>query len=332
MTVERSLERLRSSLAGLSPSQTRALVEEARAEARARVLSRLIDELSELMLEQLLDELTPGAPDSSAPSEEELGWYVYGVIGTEEAGPPASLPGIDPSHPTTTVDDERLAAVVSRVSLADFDEEPLRERLTDMEWLERTARVHEEVLELIGRQGTVIPMRICSIYRDQTGVREMLRREAGALHAALRHLGGRTEWGLKVFADRTAVAHRPAPPESSTDEGTAAEGTAYLRRRRREHQALERLDQVLEDACQEIHSRLRAIASDALTSPVQRPEVTDHPGEMVHNGAYLVGDDDYAVFVDEIDRLRERFESLELVLTGPWPPYNFVPGAIGAAW
>ncbi len=90
--------------------------------------------------------------------------------------------------------------MVSQVPLADFGEERLRERLADMDWLEHTARAHELALETIGRHATLIPMRLCSVYRGESGVSEMLAREATALEEALVHLEGKTEWGVKVFA------------------------------------------------------------------------------------------------------------------------------------
>ena len=52
------------------------------------------------------------------------------------------------------------------------------------------------------------------------------------------------------------------------------------------------------------------------------------------NGVYLVEDGAQADFDREVSELQEEFDplGLVLVLTGPWPAYNFVPGTIGAAW
>jgi hypothetical protein len=52
---------------------------------------------------------------------------------------------------------------------------------------------------------------------------------------------------------------------------------------------------------------------------------------MVLNGVYLVDDASLATFHEAIEAAQEEFgpEGIELVATGPWPPYNFVPDAIG---
>lgn len=349
MSVEETPNRPSSSLSGLEPAERRALLEQARQQARERALSVLVDDLTQVMLAELRGELASGPPGRPKrrpesprvgermaaaprePDEQGFGLYVYGVIAADDADPLERVRGIDPAGATTTVREGQLAAIVSRVPLADFGEAPLRERLTDMQWLERTARTHEEVLDLFGRDRTLIPMRICSIYRGQSGIQEMLRREAAGLHEGLAHLRGRTEWGVKVFAERAAMNRDQGSDGEAVGEQDSAQGTAYLRRRREEHRLVERAGQELEEACQEIHSRLAMIAADALTTAVQRPEVTGHPGEMILNAAYLVPDEAYGEFVAQIDRLGERFPALELVLTGPWPAYNFVPGALGAA-
>jgi hypothetical protein len=52
------------------------------------------------------------------------------------------------------------------------------------------------------------------------------------------------------------------------------------------------------------------------------------------NGVYLVERENTDAFHQEVDDLRERFADigLDLVPSGPWPPYNFVPGDVGATW
>jgi hypothetical protein len=90
----------------------------------------------------------------------------------------------------------------------------------------------------------------------------------------------------------------------------------------------------LDRYAEEIHHRLELVSADAAVTPLQRPEVSGHTGEMVLNGVYLVpdaGEDEFHAVVEE---LRAAFSDrgLSLLVTGPWPAYNFVPGTIGAAW
>jgi hypothetical protein len=331
------LRRLREALAGFVADDVPELLSQARTEARTRVVAILADVMAESMLEQVRHQAAPVAPaasdrdrsqDHPAPAvaqDETLGYYVYGVLGADAVVPPG-LPGVEPSYPATTLVVGDLAALVSRVPLAEFNEERLREHLGDIAWVETMARRHEEVLDAALAAATVIPMRMCSIYRDASGIQAMLDREAEPMHTALRLLDARSEWGVKLFG-----LPLPEPPAADTVDTPSGRGAAYLEQRRQAHRRRESAAARLSTVAEEIHARLAALAARALVIPPQRPEVSGHEGEMVLNGAYLVDNASLTTFHETIEALQAEFraEGVELVATGPWPPYNFVPDAIG---
>jgi|HubBroStandDraft_6_1064221.scaffolds.fasta_scaffold03088_13 hypothetical protein len=366
-----SFERLRAAIDDLAAADAEDLLAEARIEARARVRATLTDALAHSMLEHLHDQLEASAPPRkrspapkpsrsraakpargpsrsraakpaqaagpdplpspprARPSGERV-WYVYGVVAadTELAG---ELPGVDPHRPLTILTEGALAAVASQVPLEEFDETRLREHLADMVWVEATARAHEAVLDDVRRQATVIPMRMCTVYRTEGGIREMLTRESEPLREAIDYLEGKAEWGVKVFTDFARAGGRTHNVDAGAGEAT---GAAYMERVRTERELRERAMEVAEEAAAQIHDRLSAVAVDAQVIPLQRPEVSGHSGDMILNGVYLVADDSATAIHEEVEALRSELEvhGIDIALTGPWPAYNFVPGAIGAAW
>ncbi|MHB8658897.1 MAG: GvpL/GvpF family gas vesicle protein [Solirubrobacteraceae bacterium] len=349
-------DRLHAALAELAVADLDALIAEARQEARARVRAQLVDVLAAALLDQAGRRLAPEPPKPLAPpaptpraaakpaakpvarpavepslkpaaepGAEQTVLYAYCVIAADTALP-ADLPSIDPAYGPRLICHDDLAAVVSEVPTAEFGEERLRANLADMEWLERTARTHEVTLEAIGREATLIPMRLCSLYQEQAGVVAMLELEAPALSTGLGHLEGKTEWGVKAFAT--------LPPPQGSVAVPGDSGTDYLQRRRRDRHRRQDAVQQQHEICVAIHERLAGAAADALTSPSQRPEVSGHPGQMMLNGVYLVEDEQRSAFLRLVDQLQGDHAALgiELQATGPWPAYNFVPGTIGAAW
>jgi hypothetical protein len=318
------------------------LLAEAREEARDKVRSLLVEALTDSLLEQVGERVavTAAAPARpgrgadavrTAAASGDLGWYVYCVVGAERVSLPTALAGIDSAHPVSVLSRGDIAAVVSRVALNEFGEEPLRERLADMAWLERTARAHEDVLDVVARQTTPIPMRLCTIYRDEDGVQEMLERESAGLAHGLAHLDGKLEWGVKAFGDLDAAGEEVAPLATVAADG---EGAAYMQSRLGQRRRREEAQRQLQTACEAIHESLCAVSAEAITSPPQRPEVAGREIPMILNGSYLVPAGDREAFHNEVARLQAEFTAHGITLesTGPWPPYNFVPGAIGAAW
>jgi Gas vesicle synthesis protein GvpL/GvpF len=264
-----------------------------------------------------------------APSGDGL--WAYCV--TRGGAPPAG----DGVHgaPLEPVEREGLTAFVSRVPLAEFGEDPLRRNLNDLDWLERVARQHEAVLERALEGGTIVPLRICTIFADEEGVAHMLAERRSVLDTALDVLDGRQEWGVKLLVDRAALerAARASAPDAFDEEvETRSAGGAYMLRRRQERQLRELADRLAQDLAEDVHARLQDWATDAVVNPPQNPELSGHEGEMLLNAAYLVETAKVERLHELVAELRELHRGLgaRLELTGPWPPYNFVPRAESA--
>jgi len=351
-------EALRDAIAELAAGSAPALVAEARAEAFARVRALLTDAIAHELLGRARSLIAGEAPGPAPPKkpkaqkteprrrphrvketpvappqdEPALGCYVYGITletsGESDQDRPA---GVDGRYRIRQITGGGLTALVSDVDLSEFGEEPLVENLNDVEWLERMARTHEQVLEWAMDRATVVPMRLCTIYNGEAQVLEMLGRERGALREALERLTGKSEWGVKVIATPGALHD-----SLEADEGAAPDlspGTAYIEARRREARAKERLDELAEGWAIRVHERLAVVAFEALRNPPQAPGVAGYDGEMLLNGVYLVEYRAVESFREVVDVLASELgqHGVEVELTGPWPAYNFVKSSIEAA-
>jgi gas vesicle protein GvpL/GvpF len=250
---------------------------------------------------------------------------------------PEDAAGVDESGRVERIEAAGLAALVSRVPRAEFGEEPLRRNLNDLAWLERAARAHESVLDQTLAASNIVPLRLCTVYDSDDSVRQMLARERGAFVQALDHLAGREEWSVKVLIDPGLLAEEARAYcddarrlEPDTDSGG---GAAYMLRRRAERQVREVGDTLAAQVADQVHTRLEELALDAVRRSPQNRDLSGHEGDMVLNAAYLVEADS----VEELQRVAAGLQSehralgTRVDLTGPWPPYNFVPGGGTAA-
>jgi hypothetical protein len=244
--------------------------------------------------------------------EDDTGWYLYGIV-ANGADPPTEA-GVDPRKEVVVLAEGPVAGIASRVSLDEFDEAALAERLADAAWLEEKIRAHERVVDAALAAGAVVPCRFCTVYRDERELRRFLSERGTELASALEQVDGRVELGVKAFAARAA----------SVDEATQAEsGRAYLEARRREQQARTELARSRGVIATQLHERLLAASEDGVALALQSRDVTGRDAEMVFNGAYLVAD--RGRFEDQLAAIARKRDDLGLELTGPWPPYNFVP-------
>jgi gas vesicle protein GvpL/GvpF len=274
----------------------------------------------------------PSAP--AAPRAREAGELLWAYCVLDANDPvPTGLVGLDAAGSVERVDAAGLAALVSRVPAEEFGAEPLRDNLNELAWLERVARSHEAVLERAMAVTTIVPLRICTLYENQDGVRRMLDGEHDALMAALERLSGRQEWGVKVLVDPERLADEARARSADAgayeeDLATRTEGGAYMLHRRLERHVREVADALAAELTEDIHGHLRDRALDAVTRPPQNPDLSGHEGEMLLNAAYLVDADRVEALRVLVAELQDRHGPLgvRLDLTGPWPPYNFVPG------
>lgn len=309
------------------------------ARAEAEAVATIRDALVEAALAQRGGR-TPTRPPRAHPVQEASatsdasagdGLWAYCVL---RAGEPLAIDVAGVAGGSLErVEAGDLAAIVSRVPLDEFGAAPLRENLNDLAWLERVARRHEAVLDAALAQDTIVPLRLCTIYESEQSIRETLEREHDSLARSLDGLAGRQEWGVKLIADNERLADaarsRSAEATALEDElGARTGGGAYMLRRRLERHVREAVDSLGAELADEVHAELRAPADDAVVLPPQNPELSGHEGTMLLNGAYLVDAERLETLRELVGKLEERHQELgvRIELTGPWPPYNFLPG------
>jgi hypothetical protein len=241
--------------------------------------------------------------------------YVYAVCRPFGTPLQAQLSGVA-GDPPRLLHHHDLVAVVSHVPERDFAEEPLRRHLEDLDWLTATARAHQGVIDALTVVTTPLPLRLGTVFRDDSGVRVMIEEREEAFRRTLDRLEGRVEWGVKVYAD-TSPAEPAAPPEK------AASGRDYLRQRRMRVRSNEDMWQRAENFATRLHETLSAHAEDSRLHAPQNPTLSGVSGRNVLNAAYLVPRTESEEFVELVDRTKDEAPGMRVELTGPWAAYSF---------
>jgi len=264
-------------------------------------------------------------------TEQALAKYVYCVVAAGQRPSLEGLMGVDPAFGLEVVTHGGVSAVVSDVRLEEFGAEALKRNLEDLEWLERTALAHNAVLARALACEAVVPLRLCTIFSDEAHVREMVERERDYFLESLERLRGHAEWSVKVLADPRKIEARERGP-ALTAGAEGAPGHEFFARKKNERLIRDEARAMVEAAAQTTHARLREEAAAAVLLRPQHPDVSRRSGEMVLNGAYLVERSRAAAFEAVTQELAERHRriSLDLEVSGPWAPYNFVAARQGA--
>lgn len=240
--------------------------------------------------------------------------YVYAVCRPFEAPLRPGLAGVAGAAPTL-LHHRGLVAVLGTVPEADFHEEALKAHLEDLDWLADTARAHQDVIDALTAVTTPLPLRLATVFRDDSGVRAMMETREDDFRHVLDRLEGRVEWGVKLYLE-------PAPAEAAPA-AKPASGRDYLRRRRESSHAQEEQWQRAEAFARTLHERLSGHAEDARLHAPQNSALATAPGRNVLNAAYLVPREQSEAFVELVDRTKDEAPGIRVELTGPWAAYSF---------
>jgi hypothetical protein len=156
---------------------------------------------------------------------------------------------------------------------------------------------YERLIERLSTDLAILPARFGTCFADQADVRSFLNERDDELQTALARVRGAVELSVQV-------RWRPREPPPSNED----RGTAYMRGLLERERRVATLRRRLEP--------LGAVARASRTR-VQQTAVA---------GAYLLDPEQVEAFTERVSELAGGLDDVDVVCTGPWPPYSFVEG------
>lgn len=219
-----------------------------------------------------------------------------------------------------------IAAFVSSLDAAGYESAAVADRIGDAEWLAPCAVAHDALVTWASDRGPVIPFPMWVMFTDDAAVSTMLAEREDEFSRTLDRVKGAREFGVRVAADRAALASAADRLDSRLLElanhaAVAPPGEAYLLGRKLE--AERKL--ATRDAAARIADRTHNSLAAVSRSDMVRATASGEPG-VILDGAYLVADDEYDSFRTVLTSLMDTFQpdGVRFDFTGPWPPYHFV--------
>jgi hypothetical protein len=249
-------------------------------------------------------------------TRDAAGTYVYGLLERKTKPSlqrvPAGPPDLGPLRALPAGDGLWLLA--ARAPLARFGAEPIERGLRDLDWVSACALGHERVAEHFLAQGTLLPMKLFTVFTSDEAALAQSQRDSRRIARVTARLRGRDEWGVRVRRreDEDVPAPATARPRS---------GREFLKRKARVRRLARGPRPGDRARAERAFKALRALAAEAL-----RKEVPDDAGRVLLDAVLLV-DRTQAVRLRRAVAAEARTltrEGMDLVLTGPWPAYHFL--------
>lgn len=232
-------------------------------------------------------------------------------------GAPPSLPGAGKVRFVAA--GKKRWLVCCDAPLNRYGEDAINAGLKDMDWVSERAMAHEAVVEFAMSQGTVVPMKLFTLFHsDERAVAQLLA-DPDAVDEVLRRLRGCEELGVRISVDDARAAMRvggtPAVP--------AISGAAFLARKKQVRDSAQEAARRTQRAAEDGFETLAALAEDARKRPLVATELGS--ARLLLDGAFLVKKTGAKKFRAAAEKLGQDLGGAYTVtVTGPWPPYNFI--------
>ncbi len=249
--------------------------------------------------------------------------YLYCVVQRDKAPPLSRAPrGLPGTGELRTIDAGRgLWLIAAHAPAAGYGEAAIGRGLQDLAWVSERALPHEAVIEFAGRSGTVLPMKLFTLFRSDERALEHVAGQRKRIDRLLERLAGREEWGLRMLLDEPRALERAAA--SARGEAKGASGTEFLLRKKKQQDLSRDVIERGGERAAALFDELARRTDDARRRP---PPPGPAGRRVLLDAAFLVRRGQVKPFQAAVRKSAARLarDGYELTLTGPWPPYNFV--------
>jgi hypothetical protein len=237
-------------------------------------------------------------------------------------GVPAGLPRAD--KPRAIDAGGGVWLVVADAPLERYGEKPIEEGLRDLAWVTPVAVAHEAVVEHLAKSGTVLPMKLLTLFRSDARALAHVAGQRARIDRLLQRLQGREEWGLRVLLDEVAALRRARDQAQSV--GGGAPGATFLLRKKKEQDAAREVLEHARDRADQLFELLSGKADEARRRPPPPGEIGKR---VLLEAAFLLPKRKLKSFQSAVRASAKELagRDYQLTLTGPWPAYTFVADA-----
>jgi hypothetical protein len=182
---------------------------------------------------------------------------------------------------------------------------------------QRSILEHARVISECFRNTTVLPFRLGTIFDSDEALRRAVRANRKAFVESVSRLRGKAEMHVKLVIKGNgtlAEAASDAPLPATT-------GSVYLTKlreqaaRQRERQTKARAVSV------QVHKLFNPLEEEVSCKKVES-------GAMHIDIAHLIDNKSVEKYQNRYSAAARHFKDCDLQITGPWPPYHFLPGKL----
>jgi len=201
---------------------------------------------------------------------------------------------------------------------------------TDLVVNQTNAVIFASVIEILAQQYPLLPMRFGSLMELSDAISEMLERNYEEIEKNLQNVENKVEYGLKLFCNSEKLREELKPKSEEIMQSQEEPNSKvsypsiyrdYVNKKLKEHRHEELLLAYVDSVIAKITLKINLLGVEYKF----RKTVTE---TTIIDAVFLLDKKQENKLIRAIDDFKNQFHALNFVLTGPWPPYNFVETTI----
>jgi hypothetical protein len=188
-----------------------------------------------------------------------------------------------------------------------------------------TLVTYQGVIEFFSRSCTIIPLRFGTVFYQESEIERLLEERGPHYCSLIKELDGCVEMGIRVIieAPESLSAMWLRPVRLSASEGNNP-GTAFLEGRRAHYVSECGVTEETEKVVRRYRASLEGLyAKFKSETSTPRARAGNGRASILLSLYFLVPKESLVRFEGVFKELKAR-ETTKLLLSGPWPPFNFV--------
>jgi len=181
---------------------------------------------------------------------------------------------------------------------------------------EKNVLEHARVVSISFRAGTVLPFRFGTIFDSDDALRQAVRANRRAFGVSVAKLRGKSEMHIKLIVRDGSL--REAMTEIQLPDTVGGEYLSKLR------------EKAYRDRERQTKARALSVQVHKLFNPLEEEISCKRVAAdgMLIDIAHLIDSKSVEKYQNRYNTAAKQLKNCELAISGPWPPYHFLPGKL----
>ncbi|MGO8821058.1 MAG: GvpL/GvpF family gas vesicle protein [Desulfomonilaceae bacterium] len=262
-----------------------------------------------------------------------LALYVFGFVPKGTLPGDLEIDGLEPDHKVIQEEFSDINAVVSTVPLSEFVGEEAELRLQDIEWVAPRAVNHQRAIEKMSEFGPILPAQFGVLFSSRDNLERFIRDNLSDISEFLSLTSDKNELGVKVYWENLQTKKRLMETEFAArlqQLASLSNGARYFKEKQLNSEIEKNSTERLRSRLVGISTVLSNISHSSRKRKIVIDDSTEEGRQIVANWAFLVEkarSDEFVSIVNDFNSNSSE-DGISLRISGPWPPYSFVPSLI----